>query len=114
MEEGQRLDLIVGHAILFPRRRVRPETIFAPVDERSLQIGQLLVLPLHGSVFDDGGVEGQKIREGFGNSRHGAKERRHFAEPMGQLVENGMNFGRRVFLRNRADSRACFGCCGHD
>src|SRR5580693_5020997 len=35
-EESQRLDLLVGHAVLLSRRRVRAETILASVDERRL------------------------------------------------------------------------------
>ena len=99
--ELQRRDLLVGNADSLRRSDVSACSILAPVHQRCLQIGQLLVARLDGAAADDGAVEGQKFLEHLGPVRHRGEKVRHPAEPFGHPLVGIVQLRWGLFLRQR-------------
>jgi len=99
--ELQRRDLLVGNADSLRRSDVSACSILAPVHQRCLQIGQLLVARLDGALIDDGGVQRQKLLEYVGPVRHCGEKVRHPTEPFGHPLVGLVQLRWGLFLRQR-------------
>ena len=68
--EGQGTDLLVGHADPLRRSGVGARSVLAAIDERGLEVGELLELRLDGAPAGGRPVERHELGEHVGPMRH--------------------------------------------